>query len=78
MHQLYFDKDTLVLVVVGVPHGLPSTRLEFMGRFSKARETHRESGWYELQTALSECIWLMAVFDPRIDKLESAGYARTC
>jgi hypothetical protein len=78
MHQLYFDKDTLVLVVAGVPRDLPSTELEFMGRFPTARETHRESGWYELQTALSKCVWLIAVFDIRTDTLESNGYAYSC
>ena len=78
MHQLYFDKDTLVLVVAGVPHGLPSTRLEFMDRFPKAREIHRESGWYELQTPLTECVWLIAVFGASTDRVESNGYARTC
>jgi hypothetical protein len=78
MHQLYFQKDTLVLVVDGTPHDLPSTRLEFMGRFPKARETHRESGWYELQTSLSECAWLIAVFRTSTDTLESNAYAGTC
>jgi hypothetical protein len=78
MHQLYFQMDTLVLVVAGVPHGLPNTRLEFMSRFPKARETHRESGWYELQTPLSECIWLIAVFGATTDTVESNGYARAC
>jgi len=78
LHQLYFQKDTLVLVVAGVPHGLPSTRLEFMSRFPKARETHRESGWYELQTPLSECIWLIAAFTATTDRHESNGYARIC
>lgn len=78
MHQLYFDKDTLVLVVAGVPHGLPATLPAFMGRFPHARETHRESGWYELQTPLNECIWLIAVFDARTDRLESNGYAYIC
>jgi hypothetical protein len=78
MQQLYFQKDTLVLVVDGIPHDLPSTRLEFMGRFPKARETHRESGWYELQTSLSECVWLIAVFRTNTDTLESNAYAGTC
>ncbi len=78
MHQLYFHNDTLVLVVAGVPRDLPSTRLAFMGRFPTARETHRESGWYELQTVLSKCIWLIAVFDTRTDTLESTGYAYSC
>jgi hypothetical protein len=78
LHQLYFDRDTLVLVVDGLPHDLPSTVREFMGRFAKARETHRESGWYELQTPLGDCIWLIAVFAASSDRLESNGYARTC
>ena len=78
LHQLYFQKDTLVLVVAGAPHGLPSTRHEFMDRFPKAQETHRESAWYELQTRLNECIWLIAVFTGTTDRLESIGYARTC
>lgn len=78
MHQLYFDKDTLVLVVTGVPRDLPSTKREFIGRFPTARETRRESGWYELQTALSHCVWLIAVFDTGTDVLESTGYAHSC
>ena len=78
MHQLYFDKEILVLVVDGVPRDLPGTRVEFMGRFPEARETRRESGWYELQAALSECVWLIAVFDISADALESAGHAYSC
>jgi hypothetical protein len=78
MHQLYFQKDTLLLVVDGIPHDLPNTRLEFMGRFPKAPETRRESGWYELQTSLSECVWLIAVFRTSTDSLESNAYAGTC
>lgn len=78
MHQLYFQNDTLVLVVDGMPHGLPSTRDEFMRRFPQAQETHREAGWYELQTPLNECIWLVAVFSTAGDTIESSGYARIC
>jgi hypothetical protein len=78
MHQLYFENDTLVLVVDGMPHGLPGTRAEFMRRFPEARETHRESGWYELQTPLRECMWLIAVFGTTNDVIESSGYARIC
>lgn len=78
MHQLYFHQNRLVLVVDGLPRGLPGTRLEFMGRFPEARETHRESGWYELQTSVSDCIWLIAVFGAGTDRLESSGYAYTC
>lgn len=78
MHQLYFDKDTLVMVVAGVPRGLPATRLEFLKRFPTARETHRESMWYELQTPLNDCVWLIAVFTTSADHLESNGYARIC
>ncbi len=48
------------------------------GPVSKARETHRESGWYELQTSLSECVCLIAVFRTNTDTLESNAYARTC
>lgn len=78
MHQLYFHQNRLVLVVDGMPRGLPGTRLEFMGRFPEARETHRESGWYELQTSVGDCIWLIAVFGAGTDRLESSGYAYTC
>lgn len=78
MHQLYFENDTLVLVVDGMPHGLPGTSAEFMRRFPQARETHRESGWYELQTPLRECIWLIAVFGTPSEAIESSGYARIC
>ena len=78
MNQLYFQNDTLVLVVEGQPHGLPNTRAEFVARYPDARETHRESGWYELQTRLSGCIWLIAVFGAGSDRLESDGYAYLC
>ena len=78
MHQLYFEKDTLVMVVSGVPHGLPATRLEFLKRFPTARETHRESMWYELQMPLNDCVWLIAVFTTSTDRLESNGHARVC
>jgi hypothetical protein len=49
-----------------------------MRRFPEARETHRESGWYELQTPLRECMWLIAVFGTTNDVIESSGYARIC
>jgi hypothetical protein len=78
MHQLYFDRDTLVMVVAGVPHGVPGTRSDFVARFPGARETHRESAWYELQTPLSDCVWLIGVFDTNADRLDSIGYARVC
>lgn len=78
MHQLYFQNDTLVLVVDGMPHGLPSTRADFLRRFPQAQETHRESGWYELQTPLNDCIWLVSVFSTASDTIESNGYARVC
>ena len=78
MHQLYFEQDTLVMVVAGVPHGLPATRAAFLEQFPTARETHRESMWYELQTPLSECVWLIAVFTTSADRLESNGWARVC
>ena len=78
MHQLYFQNDTLVLVVDGLSHELPSTGADFMRRFPMARETHRESAWYELQTPLSECIWLIASFRAASDSIESNGYARLC
>jgi hypothetical protein len=70
MHQLYFQDDTLVLVVDGMPRRLPETGLEFSRRFPMARETHREAGWYELQTPLSECVWLVAVFSLPSDAIE--------
>lgn len=78
MHQLYFKKDTLVLVVTGVLHNFPSTRLGFVRRFSEARESHREEAWYEMQARLSECVWLIAVFGTGTDSLESYGHAWTC
>jgi hypothetical protein len=78
MNQLYFRNDVLVLVVEGIPRGLPGSRSEFMARYPGARETHRESAWYELQTQLSDCLWLIAVFGVSDDKLQSDGYAYTC
>ena len=78
MNQLYFDRGILVLVVEGVPRGLPTTRSGFLAGFPTAKETHRESGWYELQVQLRGCLWLIAVFRATDDQLESDGYAYTC
>ncbi|HET8667625.1 MAG TPA: hypothetical protein VFM10_06570 [Terriglobales bacterium] len=78
MNQLYFDGGVLVLVVEGIPRGLPTTRSAFLTAFPAAKETHRESGWYELQVQVRDCLWLIAVFGVADDKLESDGYAYTC
>ncbi|HEY7681665.1 MAG TPA: hypothetical protein VH879_03385 [Gemmatimonadales bacterium] len=78
MNQLYFDNDVLVLLVEGIPRGLPGLRAEFLTRFPTARETRHETGWYEMQTQLSDCLWLIAVFGAADDKLQSDGYAYTC
>lgn len=78
MHQLYFENDTLVLVVDGMPHGVPGTRVEFMKSYPTAKETRRASGWYELQTPLDACVWLIAVFTETADRLDSVGYATAC
>jgi hypothetical protein len=78
MNQLYFDRGVLVLVVEGIPRGLPTTRSGFLAEFPAAKETHREPGWYELQVQLRDCLWLVAVFGATDDKLESDGYAYTC
>ncbi len=79
MNQLYFDNnDILVMVVEGIPRGLPATRSEFMKRYPNAHVTHQESGWYEMQTQLTECEWLVAVFRSEDDSLESNAYAYIC
>jgi hypothetical protein len=78
MNQLYFDRGVLVLVVEGIPRGLPATRSAFLAEYPAAKETHRESGWYELQVELRDCLWLIAVFRTSDDQLESDGYAYTC
>ena len=78
LNQLYFDRDVLVLVVEGIPHGLPATRSAFQAAFPAAKETHREPGWYELQVRVRDCLWLVAVFGVTDDRLESDGYAYTC
>ena len=78
MHQLYFDRDTLVLVVSGIPRGIPTARTEFLARYPAARETRREPGWYEMQAPLDRCIWLIAVFTAGTDAIESVGHARAC
>jgi hypothetical protein len=78
MHQLYFENETLVLLVSGIPRGLPRTRDELARQFPESRETGRESGWYEVQTPVKACLWLIAVFSTATDKLESYGYAATC
>jgi hypothetical protein len=78
MNQLYFDRGVLVLVVEGVPRDLPALATEFQTRFPTAQETRREAGWYELQTQLTDCLWLIAVFGTADDRLQSDGYAYTC
>ena len=78
MNQLYFEDDVLVMIVEGTPHNLPTTRLEFTARYPNARETHREPDWYELQTQVGECVWLIAVFSSGDDRLQSDGYAYVC
>jgi len=78
MNQFYFERGVLVLVVEGIPRGLPTTRSAFLTAFPAAKETHRESGWYELQVQLRDCLWLLAVFGVTDDQLESDGYAYTC
>jgi hypothetical protein len=78
MNQLYFDRGVLVLVVEGIPRGLPAARSAFLAQFPGAKETHREAGWYELQVQLRDCLWLVAVFGVTDDKLESDAYAYTC
>ena len=78
MNQLYFDRGLLVLVVEGIPRGLPAARTDFVSQFPEAKETRREAGWYELQVQLRDCLWLIAVFGITDDKLESDAYAYTC
>ena len=78
MNQFYFDRGVLVLVVEGIPRGLPTTRSAFLTAFPAAKETHRESRWYELQVQVRDCLWLLAVFGATDDTLESDGYAYTC
>jgi hypothetical protein len=78
MNQLYFDRDILVLVVEGVPRDLPASGTDFRARFPTAHETHRETDWYEMQTGLTACLWLIAVFGTTDDRLQSDGYAYTC
>ena len=78
MNQLYFEDDILVMIVEGIPHNLPSSKSKFTARYPNARETRRESGWYELQTQVGDCVWLIAVFGVGDDQLQSDGYAYTC
>jgi hypothetical protein len=78
MNQLYFDRGVLVLVVEGIPRGLPPARSAFLAQFPEAKETRREAGWYELQVQLRDCLWLIAVFGVTDDNLESDAYAYTC
>jgi hypothetical protein len=78
MNQLYFENDILVIIVEGIPHNLPASKSQFTKLHPNARETRRESGWYELQTQVSSCVWLIAVFNAADDKLESDAYAYVC
>jgi hypothetical protein len=78
MNQLYFENDILVMIVEGIPHNLPASKLKFTELYPNSRETRRESGWYELQTQVSSCVWLIVVFNVADDKLESDAYVYTC
>jgi hypothetical protein len=78
MNQLYFQNDILVMIVEGIPHNLPLFKTQFIDKYPNARETRRESGWYELQTQVSGCVWLIAVFNAEDDGLESDAYVYTC
>ena len=78
MNQLYFEDGILVMIVEGIPQNLPSSKSKFTARYPNARETHRESAWYELQIQVGDCVWLIAVFAVGDDQLQSDGYAYTC
>lgn len=84
LYQLYFDKNNvLVMIVDGAPETYPKTKAAFLEKYKDARETDRESNWYEMQVPLSDCTTLIAVFniggaDPGMDKLDSIGLAYTC
>ncbi len=79
LHQLYFDGNgELVLFVDGSAPGLPQPGTRCRQRFPGARETGRIFGSYELQTALSPCVALIAVFRTIGDGLDSAAYWYGC
>ena len=78
-HQLYFDKnDKLILFVDNAPSDMPSNSTEFLQRFPTAWESKRTQGSFELQTALSRCVTLIASFRMVDDSLGSATYAYSC
>jgi len=78
-HQLYFDdQGILVLFLDGTPTDLPLSGEEFLRRFPEARESGRTSFSYEIQTPLTPCVTLMAVFRAAGDTLESAAYGYGC
>ena len=73
--QLHFDgNNRLVLVVNGMPSDMPMTSAEFTTKYSDAQETDRQPGWYQLQTQVSDCVWIVAVFsqDDRFFRLIAA------
>ncbi len=78
MYQLYFDeKNVLVLVVDGQPEGIPKTGTEFHNKYKASKETQRYPAWYEMQTRLSDCVVLIAIYRTD-DSLDSIGYAYSC
>jgi hypothetical protein len=78
MNQLYFQNDILVMIVEGIPNHLPLSKTQFIDKYPNARETRRDPGWYELQSQVSSCVWLIAVFNAADDELESDAYAYVC
>ncbi|HEY6838500.1 MAG TPA: MalM family protein [Geobacteraceae bacterium] len=77
--RLYFDeKGVLVAFVDGASVDLPATGEEFLQRFPAARETGRTMNSYELQTPLSPCVTLVAVYRTLGAGLDSAAYVHAC
>ncbi len=75
----YFNAaGKLVLVVDRAPAGIPATMDAFKSRFPSSWETGRTLASVELQTLLSPCVALTAVYRTADDGLDLAAYGYAC
>jgi len=75
---LYFDdQGILVLLVDGEVFFERRSMEEVTQAYPSLQTTHDEPNWSEMQTRLTDCVMLIAVFGPS-RKLDSLGYAFTC
>jgi maltose operon protein len=78
-NQLFFDDNgKLVLFINKASADFGSTARDFRLRFPGSRETGRLVGSFELQTDLTPCVTLIAVFRTVNDTIDSTGLGYIC